>query len=109
MKSATLFAGTIILVGILVNFGLSYLPFLLAVDDFVDYLENDHDYNKFKNRYLQGNYAPIEDEMVNVDLKLPVFGKLPNNFEGLFMRIGPNAKPSHGFKKGIHWFGEFLC
>ncbi|MDI9818902.1 MULTISPECIES: carotenoid oxygenase family protein [unclassified Legionella] len=40
------------------------------------------------NPYLQGNFAPIKDELHLVDL--PVEGKLPKDLQGIYMRNGPN-------------------
>jgi carotenoid cleavage dioxygenase-like enzyme len=48
--------------------------------------------------YLSGNYAPVADEIVAVDL--PVAGRLPAALHGRYVRNGPNPiGPASG-----HWF-----
>ena len=39
-------------------------------------------------RYLEGNFAPVADEVTAVDL--PVIGELPIDLEGRYLRNGPN-------------------
>ncbi|WED43944.1 carotenoid oxygenase family protein [Legionella cardiaca] len=41
-----------------------------------------------KNPYLQGNFAPIQDELFVTDL--PIEGELPKELSGIYMRNGPN-------------------
>ncbi len=53
------------------------------------------------NRYLEGNYAPVSDEVTAFDL--PVIGQLPTELTGRYLRNGPNpwkvdAPETH------HWF-----
>ena len=47
--------------------------------------------------YLQGNYAPIEDERDFGDSELRVEGEVPASLSGAFMRDGPNCayQPNH--------------
>ena len=40
------------------------------------------------NRYLEGNYAPVADEVTAFDL--PVIGELPRELDGRYLRNGPN-------------------
>lgn len=40
------------------------------------------------NPYLQGNFAPVSDELSIHDLK--VIGEIPNDLTGIYMRNGPN-------------------
>ena len=40
--------------------------------------------------YLQGNYAPVLDELDSHDLK--VIGKIPEDLAGVYMRNGPNPQ-----------------
>ena len=40
------------------------------------------------NRYLEGNYAPVEHEITATDLQ--VIGELPEHLEGRYLRNGPN-------------------
>ncbi|GLY02461.1 carotenoid oxygenase family protein [Actinoplanes sp. NBRC 101535] len=53
------------------------------------------------NRYLEGNYAPLADEMSTVDL--PVSGRLPRDLNGLYLRIGPNPRTEVD-RELHHWF-----
>lgn len=54
-----------------------------------------------ENRYLIGNYAPVDREVSAVDL--PVTGRLPVELDGRYLRNGPNPltapEPST-----YHWF-----
>ena len=53
-----------------------------------------------ENRYLSGNFAPLEEEVTALDL--PVTGKIPPELSGRLLRIGPNPiapDPEH-----YHWF-----
>lgn len=56
-------------------------------------------FNKIKNEsmektkkdpYLQGNFAPVLDELDTRDLK--VIGKIPEDLSGVYMRNGPNPQ-----------------
>lgn len=53
------------------------------------------------NRYLTGNYAPVDRELTESDL--PVKGHIPRELEGRYLRNGPNPveapEPST-----YHWF-----
>jgi carotenoid cleavage dioxygenase len=40
------------------------------------------------NRYLEGNFAPVEGELTVTDLV--VTGTIPNELNGRYMRNGPN-------------------
>lgn len=50
--------------------------------------------------YLQGSYAPIEDECEAVNL--PVEGALPRELHGMYVRNGPN--PRFEVQGRYHWF-----
>jgi len=53
------------------------------------------------NRYLTGNFAPVTEELTAFDL--PVSGRLPEELEGRYLRIGPN--PSGAVDpQTYHWF-----
>lgn len=53
------------------------------------------------NPYLEGNFAPVPDELSVSDL--PVTGALPRALNGRFLRIGPNPA-AHETGAGHHWF-----
>ncbi len=53
-----------------------------------------------ENPYLQGNYAPVADEVTAHDL--PVRGQIPAELDGRLMRIGPNPVTEPG--PNHHWF-----
>ncbi|WP_414942853.1 carotenoid oxygenase family protein [Amycolatopsis sp. cmx-11-51] len=40
------------------------------------------------NRYILGNFAPVAEEITAFDL--PVTGKIPDDLDGRYLRIGPN-------------------
>ena len=51
-----------------------------------------------ENRYLSGNFAPVEEELTVFDL--PVTGTIPRELSGRLLRIGPNpVEAHHGEKK----------
>lgn len=52
------------------------------------------------NPYLEGNFAPVRQEVTAEDLK--VIGELPSDLSGMFLRNGPNPQfPPIG---QYHWF-----
>ncbi len=54
-----------------------------------------------KNPYLAGNYAPVEDLIV--EDQLTVIGEIPKELSGIYLRNGPN--PMHVVNdKKHHWF-----
>jgi carotenoid cleavage dioxygenase len=55
---------------------------------------------KVVSPFLQGNYAPVRDEVTLDGLK--VVGSLPRGLEGMFVRNGPN--PAHEPLGSYHWF-----
>jgi len=52
------------------------------------------------NPYLEGNYAPIRQEITAQDLT--VIGELPTEISGMFLRNGPN--PQFSPRGTYHWF-----
>ena len=53
-----------------------------------------------RNRYLEGNFAPVSDEITAVDLA--VTGTLPDWLDGRYLRNGPN--PTVVDPANYHWF-----
>ncbi|NND73572.1 MAG: carotenoid oxygenase [Ilumatobacter sp.] len=53
------------------------------------------------NRYLAGNYAPVEHELTAFDLA--VTGRIPTELEGRWLRNGPNPEQLDDTSKH-HWF-----
>lgn len=53
------------------------------------------------NPYLQGNFAPVRDQVLTDQLK--VVGEIPKELSGLYLRNGPNPMTSPNHKK-YHWF-----
>ncbi len=53
-----------------------------------------------RNPYLDGNFAPVPDEISTTDL--PVTGALPRELSGRYLRIGPN--PTGPVGRDHHWF-----
>mmetsp|Transcript_13417 Transcript_13417/g.17481 ORF Transcript_13417/g.17481 Transcript_13417/m.17481 type:complete len:279 (+) Transcript_13417:145-981(+) len=67
------------------------------VDDIVDSFRK----GKEKNVYLEGNYAPVSDEVFQESC-IVLEGKVPEDISGSFVRNGPNPKYE---PKGLyHWF-----
>jgi carotenoid cleavage dioxygenase len=52
------------------------------------------------NRYLEGNYAPVHQEVTATDLE--VVGTIPPHLEGRYLRNGPN--PVEADPATYHWF-----
>ncbi|HZN80640.1 MAG TPA: carotenoid oxygenase family protein, partial [Mycobacterium sp.] len=53
------------------------------------------------NPYLNGNYAPVREEITAIDLD--VTGKIPDYLDGRYLRIGPNPMGDPDPAK-YHWF-----
>lgn len=53
------------------------------------------------NRYLEGNYASVADEVTAFDL--PVIGQLPAELSGRYLRNGPNPLAVES-QQTHHWF-----
>ena len=95
---------------ILLNYLSHSLTAVLYLDSFLDYWQGAQNFNLKQNVYLQGNYYPVERESRDIGVKV-IAGALPEDFEGIFIRIGPNPIVEHGLKKRYHWFdghGNFL-
>jgi carotenoid cleavage dioxygenase len=58
--------------------------------------QEDEQQTKF---YLDGNFAPVPDELGAIDL--PVEGALPPELQGRYLRNGPNPRPG---REPAHWF-----
>ena len=55
------------------------------------------------NPYLEGPFAPVEDEVTATDLA--VVGTLPADLDGRYLRIGPNPLPANvPDPANHHWF-----
>lgn len=54
-----------------------------------------------ENRYLTGNYAPVDREVSATDL--PITGRLPVELEGRYLRNGPNPLTAPEPAR-YHWF-----
>jgi carotenoid cleavage dioxygenase len=54
-----------------------------------------------RNRYLEGNFAPVHEEITVTDL--PVTGTIPDNLDGRYLRNGPNPVVAPD-PASYHWF-----
>ncbi|GAA1257211.1 carotenoid oxygenase family protein [Pseudonocardia aurantiaca] len=54
------------------------------------------------NPYLEGNFAPVPDEVSVGDL--PVTGTLPRELNGRYLRVGPNPTGPAATDVNHHWF-----
>jgi carotenoid cleavage oxygenase len=54
-----------------------------------------------RNRYLEGNFAPVQDEITATDL--PVTGTIPDDLDGRYLRNGPNPVVAPD-PAAYHWF-----
>jgi carotenoid cleavage dioxygenase len=55
-----------------------------------------------ENRYLEGNFAPVTEEVTATNL--PVTGTIPASLQGRFLRNGPNPIGAVD-PATYHWFG----
>ena len=55
-------------------------------------------------QYLQGNYAPVDEERDFVEDQLTVEGEVPANLSGAFMRDGANV----AFQPNYHHLNRAL-
>src|SRR5438552_16931579 len=53
-----------------------------------------------RNRYLEGNFAPVSDETTALDVE--VTGSIPEWLDGRYLRNGPN--PTTTDPATYHWF-----
>jgi carotenoid cleavage dioxygenase len=54
-----------------------------------------------RNRYLEGNFAPVHEEVTATDL--PVSGTIPDHLDGRYLRNGPNPVVAPD-PAAYHWF-----
>jgi carotenoid cleavage oxygenase len=54
-----------------------------------------------RNRYLEGNFAPVHEEITATDL--PVTGTIPDDLDGRYLRNGPNPVVAPD-PAAYHWF-----
>jgi carotenoid cleavage dioxygenase len=54
-----------------------------------------------QNRYVEGNFGPVTEEIVALDL--PVTGRVPSELEGRYLRNGPNPIGPVDLRTH-HWF-----
>eukprot|EP00741_Cyanophora_paradoxa_P007413 tig00001128_g7172.t1 len=55
------------------------------------------------DRYLSGNFKPVEDEVAAKGLR--VIGELPEDLNGTYVRNGANARfPPESIGRPLHWF-----
>jgi carotenoid cleavage dioxygenase len=81
-----------------------------ALDSLLDLFGSDQKWNT-QNKILAGAFAPVSEEHNAVPLHI-LFGKIPDDIDGLFMRNGPNPVPAHNFQRRNHWFdghGMYHC
>ena len=54
-----------------------------------------------RNRYLEGNFAPVHEEITATDLE--VTGTIPDQLDGRYLRNGPNPVVAPD-PATYHWF-----
>ena len=54
-----------------------------------------------RNRYLEGNFAPVHEEITATDLQ--VTGTIPDHLDGRYLRNGPNPRGEVD-PASYHWF-----
>lgn len=79
-----------------------YPTLALMISKAVNSLDDASEFNREKNVYLQGVFAPLEEENFNVPATI-ISGRFPDGFSGLFLQNGPNPI-THHLDRGYHWF-----
>lgn len=85
-----------------------FLSILGRLDSFLDRLQQGHLYNDPVNHPLFSKYPnwfPLRRDEFRNDRAVPlqlVEGKLPDDLNGVALRIGPNADPDVGFNKRLN-------
>eukprot|EP00940_MAST-03C_sp_MAST-3C-sp2_P001175 g1175.t1 len=72
-----------------------------SLDMIEDYMNRELFPPKVSKWALEGNFAPIREER-SIKKILPIFGEIPSDIRGTFLRVGPN--PLFHPKGGYHWF-----
>jgi carotenoid 9,10(9',10')-cleavage dioxygenase 1 len=75
---------------------------MLLLTDFVRSFDNCTQYNRNENFFLSGNFHPVDKEYTNIKLTT-IEGDLPSQFDGVFLRVGPNPISHHDSRR-YHWF-----
>jgi carotenoid cleavage dioxygenase len=57
--------------------------------------------SQVRNRYLEGNFAPVREELTVTEL--PVMGTIPDHLDGRYLRNGPNPVVDPD-PAAYHWF-----
>ena len=59
------------------------------------------------NRYLEGNYGPVREELTVADL--PVTGTIPDHLDGRYLRNGPNPVVDADPADRVRWLEAMLA
>ncbi len=76
--------------------------FALRLSNFLNNFDDNSEFNRYENDFLQGNFAPVNEENNNIPTTI-LFGEIPKDMQGLFLRTGPNPIPHH-LSRSYHWF-----
>ena len=76
------------LLGVILNFGWNNISFVLSIYDNVNELTS---FNPNSNVYLNGNFAPVAEEVNNIQLQV-VDGKIPREIEVFLTSFTVNRK-----------------
>lgn len=93
----------VVVVSIYIVILMQNIDAVLHIDNLIDNFDNCRKFNENENRYLTGNYAPVEAENINIKASI-ISGSIPSELSGLFVRVGPNPIQGHIGKKRYHWF-----
>lgn len=83
-------------------FVLTDLHRTLDAYDFLNSFDDATEYNMNRHRYLAGNFRPVDEENLNVEMEV-ISGEIPSDLSGLFLRVGSNPLPGHRSRR-YHWF-----
>src|SRR5438105_3050113 len=72
-----------------------------AIDTYNGAMNRDSGGPMATNRYLEGNYGPVREEVTVADL--PVTGSIPGHLDGRYLRNGPNPVVDPD-PAAYHWF-----
>ena len=63
----------------------------------------DGSFRAAQSRYLEGNFAPVGDELFEADLDV-IEGAIPQDLEGAYVRVGPNPYVPPGEEREEQWY-----
>lgn len=96
------FAGLVGLLSMTMRKVMREPEFALKISNFLNSFDDNSEFNRNHNDFLRGIFAPVDEEHFNHPTTI-LSGQIPEDVEGLFLRIGPNPISNH-ISRAYHWF-----